>query len=72
MNRTFKILEIIWLVLACVGLFMSIYSLLIRDNSRAIYFLAFFFVSVIMYFVRKSQRIKFENNQKQKEQNKSI
>jgi uncharacterized membrane protein YfcA len=68
MNKTFKILEIIWLIVCCIGLFMCIYSLIIKDNNRAIYFFGFFVISGIMYFVRKRQRINFERAQKQKEQ----
>jgi len=70
MNKTFKILEIIWLAMGCVGIFMCIYSLIIKDNRGAIYFLAFFFVCGIMYAVRKQQRKKFEEAQKRKEQKK--
>ena len=70
MNKTFKILEIIWLVIGCIGLFMCIYSLVIKDNRSAVYFLAFFVVSAFMYLVRKRQRINFERAQKQKEQTK--
>lgn len=51
---------------------MCIYSLAIRDNRGAIYFLGFFIVCGIMYTVRKRQRVKFEKAQKQKEENKPI
>ena len=70
MNRTFKILEIIWLLMGCVGIFMCIYSLAIKDNRGAIYFLVFFLVCGIMYYVRRRQRINFDEAQKQKEQKK--
>jgi uncharacterized membrane protein YfcA len=68
MNKTFKILEIIWLVMGCIGVFMCIYSLVIGDNRGAIYFLAFFIVCGVMYMVRKRQRKNFEKAEKQKEQ----
>ncbi len=53
-----------------VGIFMCIYSLIIKDNRGAIYFLVFFLVCGIMFYVRRRQRIKFDEAQKQKEQNK--
>ena len=68
MNRTFKILEIIWLIVGCIGIFMCVYSLFIKDYKGSLYFLAFFIICAIMYAVRKHQRIKFEKEQKQKEQ----
>ena len=72
MNKTFKILETIWLIIGCIGLLMCIYSLFINDTRGAIYFLAFSVVSVIMYLVRKRQRKNFEKYQREKEQTKSI
>ena len=56
--------------MGCIGVFMSIYSLAIKDNRGALYFLAFFIVCGIMYAVRRRQRIKYEEAHKQKEQNK--
>lgn len=70
MNRTFKILEIIWLVMGCIGVAMCAYNIIIKDNRGAIYFLVFAFVSGIMYSVRKRQRKKFEASQKQQEEKK--
>jgi hypothetical protein len=70
MNKMFRILEIIWLVMGFVGVIMCVYSLIIKDSRGAIYFLAFFFVCGVMYAVRKRQRTKFEAFQKQKEQTK--
>lgn len=60
MNKTFRILEIIWLALAGVGVVMCVYSLLISDTKGSIYFIVFAGVSVLMYWVRKKQRIRFE------------
>jgi uncharacterized membrane protein len=68
MNKMFKILEIIWLAMGCIGIVMCVYSLVIKDNRGAIYFLGFFVVCGIMYTVRKRQRRNFENNQKRNEQ----
>ncbi len=68
MNKIFKILEIVWLALGCIGVLLCVYSIIKKDNEGAIYFLAFTVVSGIMYAVRKRQRVKFENAQKQTEQ----
>ncbi len=60
MNKAFRILEIIWLAMGCVGIIMCAYSTAISDNRGAIYFLVFTLACVMMYAVRKRQRIKFE------------
>jgi uncharacterized membrane-anchored protein len=65
MNKTFKILEIIWLVMGFVGVMMTIYTFIRSDTTGAIYFLVFTFVSGLMYYVRKKQRIRFEANKDQ-------
>ncbi len=59
MNKTFRILEIIWLVMACIGVIMCAYFIITKDNQGAIYFLIFTLASGLMYAVRKRQRIKF-------------
>ncbi len=64
MNKTFKILEIIWMIMGCIGILMCIYSIAISDTKGALYFLAFFAVCGIMFAVRKRQRIRFEEAQK--------
>ena len=64
MNKMFKILEIIWLAMACIGVIMCAYSIVIKDNRGAIYFLGFTLVCGIMYAVRKRQRRKFEAKEK--------
>lgn len=68
MNKTFKILEIIWLIIGCIGVLMCAYSIIIKDNRSALYFLLFTVVCGIMYTIRKRQRQKYEIAQKQKEQ----
>ena len=70
MNKTFRILEIVWLFMGCVGVIMCIFSTISGDNKGAIYFLVFTLASGLMYAVRRKQRIKFEASQKPKEQNK--
>lgn len=70
MNKTFRILELVWLFMGCVGVIMCIYSILIKDNKGALYFLVFFLASGLMYAVRRKQRIKHEAAQKNKDQKK--
>lgn len=66
MNKAFKILEIIWLILGAIGILMCGYFIIIKDNQGAIYFIIFTVVCGIMYSVRKRQRLRFESNQKNK------
>lgn len=70
MNKTFRILELVWLFMGCVGILMCIYSIIIGDNKGAIYFLVFFLASGLMYAVRRKQRMKYEASEKQREQKK--
>jgi len=70
MNKTFKILEIVWLFMGCVGIIMTAFSIVSHDNRGAIYFLVFTFASGLMYAVRRKQRIRFEASQKPKEEKK--
>ncbi len=70
MNKTFRILELVWLFMGCVGVIMCIYSTIIGDNKGAIYFLVFFLASGLMYAVRRKQRMKHEASQKNKDQRK--
>jgi uncharacterized membrane protein len=64
MNKAFKILEIIWLILGIIGILMCVYFIIMKDNQGAIYFIIFTVVCGIMYSVRKRQRLRFESNQK--------
>jgi uncharacterized membrane protein YfcA len=59
MNKAFRILEIIWLVMGCVGVVMSAYCVSTGDNRGSIYFLVFTLACGMMYAVRRRQRIKF-------------
>ena len=66
MNKAFKILEIIWLILGAIGILMCGYFIIIKDNQGANYFMIFTVACGIMYSVRKRQRLRFESNQKNK------
>ena len=65
MNKMFRILEIVWLIIGIVGAISSIYSLIRKDYTEATYFLIFTFIAGIMYVVRKRQRKKMSNNNNQ-------
>ncbi|MBA3706440.1 MAG: hypothetical protein H0W84_11255 [Bacteroidetes bacterium] len=67
MNKIFKILEIIWLIMGCIGIIMCGYFIVMKDNQTAIYFLIFTLVCGIKYAIRKRQRIKNDASQQQNE-----
>ncbi len=66
MNKMFKILEITWLALGCIGILMCSYSIINKDIQGAKYFLGFTVVCGIVYAMRKRQRIKFEKQNQKK------
>ena len=70
MNKTFRILEILWLVIGCVGVLLCAYNIVAQDRGNSIFFLIFTFACGLMYAVRRRQRIKFEAALKQKEEEK--
>jgi hypothetical protein len=70
MNKTFRILELVWLFMGCVGVIMCAFSIISGDNRGSIYFLVFTFACGLMYAVRRKQRMKFDASQKQKEEQK--
>ncbi len=65
--RTFKVLEILWLIIGLVAIAMCSYSIAIGQQRDSIFFLVVTFMSGVMYAVRKRQRKKteeFSNKQK--------
>lgn len=66
MNKALKIMETVWLVIGCIGVLICAYSIIIKDNNSALYFLVFTVVCGIMYSMRKRQRQKMEAAQKEK------
>jgi hypothetical protein len=66
MNKAFRILEIIWLVLGFIGVLMCGYFIIIQDKQGVIYFIIFTVMCGLMYAVRRRQRMRFEANQKNK------
>lgn len=55
-HKVLRILEIVWLVIGCIGLISFTYAMVTCNKEQAIYFLVFTFVSGVMYAVRKRQR----------------
>jgi hypothetical protein len=70
MNKTFRILEILWLVMGCIGVLLCAFNIAGQDRGNSIFFLIFTFACGLMYAVRRRQRIKFEAALKQKEEEK--
>ncbi len=70
MNRTFRILEIIWLIMGALGIGMCIYFIIMKDNEGSIYFLVFTVICGVMYSVRKRQRKRHEEAVNAKQQQK--
>lgn len=66
MNKMFRILEIIWLVMGCIGIVMCSYSIITKDILGAKYFLIFTLVCGIVYAIRRRQRIKYEEQNPKK------
>lgn len=64
MNKIVRAFEIFWLIMCFVGIFMSVYSAIKRENQDVFYFLAFSFVSGMLYAIRRRQRKNLENSNK--------
>ncbi len=67
MNRTFRILELVWLFIGCIAILLCAYSIFSGDTRGGIYFIVLTFASGLMYAVRRKQRVKHEASQKQNE-----
>lgn len=69
MSKFFKILEIIWLIIALLCAGVAVYFLIIKDNDSALYFVFVFIIASIMYLLRRYQRKnqdRLANNQPRK------
>ena len=69
MSKFFKMLEIIWLIVALGCATIAVYFLIMRDNDSALYFVYVFIISSIMYLLRRYQRKnqdRFNTNQPRK------
>jgi hypothetical protein len=78
MNKTFRVLELLWLVMGCIGILMCAFNIVAKDTRTSIFFLIFTFACGMMYAVRRRQRLKYSQRdpkrevaeQKQKEEKK--
>lgn len=66
MNKTFRVLEILWLVFGLVCLGLSAYTINEKgmDNTESKMLLLGTFISGILYTIRRRQRIRAEQNNK--------
>jgi len=55
-HKIFRLLEIVWLVIALVGVGTFIYAMIVHRRDQAVYFSVFTVIAGIMYAVRKRQR----------------
>ena len=60
MNKTFRILELVWLFIGCIAILLCIFNIIVQDTRGAVYFLVLTLASGLMYAVRRKQRMKFE------------
>lgn len=61
-RKTFRILEILWLVIGAVGIASFVYTIIAGQRDQAIYFLVFTIVAGVMFAVRRLQRKRAEEN----------
>lgn len=64
MNKFFRIMELIWLAGAIIGVAAAVYFLIIKDSDSALFFVAFFIISSVMFLTRRYQRV----NQQKRDQ----
>lgn len=65
MNKMLRILEKVWLVIGSIGLIMAIYSFFNSARDKSVYLLMITLVSAVMFYVRRKQRIRFEEQEKE-------
>ena len=57
-HKIFLFLERLWLVAAILGVALTVYFLIMKDNDSALFFLCFFVLSGLFYLLRKRQRVR--------------
>lgn len=60
MTKFFRIMELTWLIGAIIGAGAAVYFLVTKDSDSALFFVAFFIISAIMYLTRRYQRVNQE------------
>ena len=54
--KMLKILEVIWLVIAIIGIAAFIFTMISGNQEQAMYFIVFTLISGVMYAIRRRQR----------------
>ena len=62
MNKLFRVLELIWLGIALIGLGSFVYAMLSSHRDHAVYFLALTAIAGLFYAMRKRQRKNLEKS----------
>ncbi len=70
MNRALKIVEIAWIVIFVICVF-EVIRLFDSGQVTVYYFAGFGAFAVIMFFVRRKQRLRYETNKAKKEEDQS-
>jgi len=67
--KIYVFLERLWLVAGLLGIGLTVYFLIVKDNDSAVFFLGFFVLSGLLYLMRKRQRQRFERHLKGEDTN---
>lgn len=62
----YKISEYLWFAGIIIGVSLTGYFLIIKENDSALFFLGFFIISLLSYYLRRKQRIRHEKKQSPK------
>lgn len=58
--KIFIFLERLWLTATILGIVMTIFFLILKDNDSTLFFFAFFILSGLLYLLRKRQRVGYQ------------
>jgi len=64
MIEVIKFLELMWLMIAIICLIVGTYHLIHSTIDDALFFYIFGLLATLLYFIRKRQRKKIQQNQK--------
>ena len=59
----YRISEYLWLAGIIIGMSLTGYFLIIKENDSALFFLGFFIISILSYYLRRRQRLRHEAKQ---------